>query len=448
MMLWQRLLPTDPLQHPLEKQLAFPIGTLGVLEQAFVLHLDRKTPWVAGPLLNSDEKNALACAASIYKRGVSYLAEENILDIKEQSFDPFQTKFYFHPKKPFISKNCFLIVDKNVDKFWRIKKSPYKVVVCLDETSKNLSSIARILKVFRGFKKPSLSWKVIGGGLVCDVAMFAAYLVKASCDLYPTTLLAMVDASVGGKSGVNHPIYGKNQIGAFYFPKRVHIWPGWLQSLDIRQKRAGLSESIKQLLVGAKTHLRADWNINELLTKKSENELLQIVTKDLRQIILIKQKIVDQDPREVHLRSVLNFGHTFAHSLEAYAAKHAFDLLHGEAVALGMVYESLLSHRLGHLSEEDLEKILCLLKQAQILPSPDPLKQLFYKEDSFDILWDQLWQLMLQDKKNEDQAVLFVLLKEPGAVCFEKKRYTFPADESTCKRVWTDFISRFLHHHN
>jgi 3-dehydroquinate synthase len=199
----------------------------------------------------------------------------------------------------------------------------------------------------------------LGGGVVGDITGFAAACYQRGIGFVqaPTTLLAQVDSSVGGKTGVNHP-GGKNLIGAFHQPLAVATDTDTLASLPERELRAGLAEVIKYGCIW--DTVLFDWlegNVEKILARDS-GALVHSIARSCE----IKAMIVAQDERELHLRAILNFGHTFAHAIEA--ATDFTRYLHGEAVALGMLLASELSGRLGMIDRDVAKRVHALLKMA------------------------------------------------------------------------------------
>ncbi|HEY1233983.1 MAG TPA: 3-dehydroquinate synthase [Candidatus Binatia bacterium] len=232
------------------------------------------------------------------------------------------------------------------------------------KTFKSLTTIYDRLIAARCERKSSVL--ALGGGVIGDLGGFAAatYLRGVPYVQVPTTLLAQVDSSVGGKTGVNHE-NGKNLIGAFYQPKLVLIDVNVLASLSHRELLAGLAEVIKYGIIE-----------DPQLFRDLEKKLTKIVALDrelLQRIILtscsIKARIVEMDEREENQRAVLNFGHTIGHALEA--ATEYRQLLHGEAVAVGMVKAAMLSVQHGFCDQQSFERILKIITAAG-LPSEIP----------------------------------------------------------------------------
>jgi 3-dehydroquinate synthase len=237
----------------------------------------------------------------------------------------------------------------------------------------------------------------LGGGVVGDITGFTAsvFMRGVSFIQIPTTLLAQVDASVGGKTGVNHAL-GKNLIGSFYQPKCVVCDSQFLPSLTKKNYLCGLSEVIKYGLI--KDAGFFEWlenNINEIIALEPDT-VHQMIQKSCK----IKADIVSQDEKEHSVRALLNFGHTFGHAIEA---SHGFgNWHHGEAVAVGMVLASRLSLMMSWITENDVVRIRTLLA-AFDLPLELP-----------DVSFDQMTNAMQKDKKIENKNIQLVLLRSIG----------------------------------
>lgn len=237
----------------------------------------------------------------------------------------------------------------------------------------------------------------LGGGVIGDLTGFAAATYQRGVPFIqiPTTLLAQVDSSVGGKTAVNHPL-GKNMIGAFYQPVTVIADMDTLRTLPAREFAAGMAEVIKYGLIRDPEFL--DWldqNIEKLYALDAE-ALAYAVERCCRN----KAEVVMRDERETGERALLNFGHTFGHAIEAGMGYGAW--LHGEAVAAGMVLAARVSRRLGLLKEPDVNRIVDMLKRAK-LPVDAP-----------DLGVDRYLDLMGHDKKVIGGKMRFILLRKLG----------------------------------
>jgi len=238
----------------------------------------------------------------------------------------------------------------------------------------------------------------LGGGVIGDMAGFAAssYMRGVPFVQVPTTLLSQVDSSVGGKTGINHPL-GKNMIGAFYQPRAVIADTASLATLPPRELSAGLAEVIKHGAILDAAYF--DWieaNIERLVAREPE-----AMTYAIARSCEIKADVVRRDEREGGLRAVLNFGHTFGHAIEAGLGFGTW--LHGEAVGCGMVMAADLSARLGLVDAATVARVRKLVKAAG-LPTVAP-----------DLGLDRWVELMAVDKKNEGGAIKFILLKPLGS---------------------------------
>jgi 3-dehydroquinate synthase len=240
----------------------------------------------------------------------------------------------------------------------------------------------------------------LGGGVIGDMTGFAAAVYQRGVGYIqvPTTLLAQVDSSVGGKTAINHP-RGKNMIGAFHQPRMVLADIDTLASLPPRELRAGLAEVIKHGFIrdaGFVAWLEAHV---EALLALDRGALAHAVVRSVE----IKAEIVARDERETGERALLNFGHTFGHAIETGLGYGEW--LHGEAVAAGMAMAADLSRRLGTLAESDVARVRSLLRRAG-LPTEAPA-----------LARGRFLELMSVDKKAKDGRLRFVLLEHIGAAC-------------------------------
>ncbi|GAB3773138.1 3-dehydroquinate synthase [Ramlibacter monticola] len=237
----------------------------------------------------------------------------------------------------------------------------------------------------------------LGGGVVGDMTGFAAasYMRGVPFVQVPTTLLAQVDSSVGGKTAINHPL-GKNMIGAFYQPARVLCDLDTLKTLPPRELSAGLAEVIKYGPIADLDFL--DWieaNVDALVAREP-----RALAHAVKRSCEIKAEVVGQDERESGLRAILNFGHTFGHAIEAGLGYGEW--LHGEAVGCGMVMALRLSHRLGLVDAAFVQRVTALIARAG-LPTVGPA-----------LGAERYLALMRVDKKAEAGEVRFVVIERPG----------------------------------
>ena len=238
----------------------------------------------------------------------------------------------------------------------------------------------------------------LGGGVVCDITGFVAsvFMRGVSVIQIPTTLLAQVDASVGGKTGVNHSL-GKNLIGSFYQPSAVVCDTAFLSTLDPKEMSDGLAEIIKYgLIYDRDFFVWLQTNISNILEQDSAS-LRHAVQRSCQ----IKAEIVAQDEREQSIRAILNFGHTFGHAIENQTGYDQWS--HGQAIAAGMVLASKLSAKMSLISEEDVELIKDILLRAGLPVEPPKIST----HDFVDA--------MKADKKVKARVIQLVLLKEIGS---------------------------------
>jgi 3-dehydroquinate synthase len=281
----------------------------------------------------------------------------------------------------------------------------FRVGRCLlpdGEAHKTLATVSRVFDALVESKmNRDCAVLALGGGVVGDIAGFAAACYQRGVDFVqlPTTLLAQVDSSVGGKTGVDHP-GGKNLIGAFHQPVAVLADTDTLQTLPDRELRAGLAEVIKYGLIRDAGFL--EWieaNLAGLLARDPAT-LEHAICRSCQ----CKAGIVARDEREQGERALLNLGHTFGHAIETGAGYGTW--LHGEAVAAGMVMASEFSRRLGWLDRADVERVRSLLARAGLRAEPPPLGR------------NRALELMRMDKKVRAGRIRLVLLDRIGhAVC-------------------------------
>lgn len=267
------------------------------------------------------------------------------------------------------------------------------------ESSKSLNVCSKLFtQLIEKKYERSSNMIALGGGMVGDLAGFvaASYLRGVSYIQIPTSLLAQVDSSVGGKVAVNHPL-GKNLIGAFYNPRLVLIDPNTLKTLPKREIKSGLGEVVKYGLIWDVDFFHyLDQNLKALMTLSDQDVLTKVISKCLK----IKAAVVSKDIYESGLRKVLNFGHTIGHAIESCTDYARFK--HGEAVILGMQCEAWISWKMGLLNKNDFKRAEKLLERIEI------------KGDLSDIGGDELLEKMKVDKKVVKKKVHFILLEGIG----------------------------------
>ena len=238
----------------------------------------------------------------------------------------------------------------------------------------------------------------MGGGIVCDISGFAAATYQRGVDFFliPTTLLSQVDASVGGKTAINH-LKGKNMIGAFHQPIGVIADTVFLKTLPKREISCGLSEMIKHGLIKDIDYFSwLEENIEQVI-QLNPNTTEEAISRSIE----IKASIVEKDEKEDNIRALLNFGHTFGHAIELIGDFKDYN--HGEAVAMGMILALELSKRIGNISNQDCIRVKELLDRAKI---DTKLKKSIKSSD--------LYECMLGDKKKRGNVLNLVILENLG----------------------------------
>lgn len=299
----------------------------------------------------------------------------------------------------------FISTDSNVDRLWvrqlddlfssqQIKK----IILPPGESNKNLDSVAGIWKFLseNGAGRKSLLIN-IGGGVLTDLAGFAASTFKRGIDFIniPTTLLSQVDASIGGKTGINFNGL-KNEIGTFNEPVAVIINSNFLKTLDAENFISGFAEMIKHGLIKSKEHL------SELEKFNFNNIDYLLLQKIIANSIEIKKFFVTNDPTEKNIRKALNFGHTAGHAIESLAMKQKRPVLHGYAIAWGMIIELFLSMKRCGLNESVVNKL------------NDWLTGIYGTFGIQNSDFEELFELMSHDKKNEAGQINFTLISKTG----------------------------------
>ena len=282
-----------------------------------------------------------------------------------------------------------------------------EIILADGEINKNQQNLTNIYnELIKRSHHRDTTLIALGGGVIGDITGFAAatYQRGVSFIQLPTTLLAQVDASIGGKTAINHP-EGKNMIGSFHQPKAVIMDISTFSTLPEREFRSGFAEVIKYgLLVGGDLLSKIDIELDKDINSNSIDRLTVLIAESCK----TKALFVEDDERETGNRALLNLGHTFAHALEAYT--HYEKWLHGEAVAIGIYCAGLLSFVLGNLDKSKLIFIDSLLKKAK-LPSRIPK----------DIDLARLQELMMHDKKIKSKTLHFVLMKNFGDCYIDNK---------------------------
>lgn len=301
----------------------------------------------------------------------------------------------------------FLATEETVDSIWTSKFDNFfkfygirKVIIPAGENNKKLESVSKIWEFLskNGGDRKSLLIN-IGGGMLTDLAGFAATTFKRGIDFLniPTTLLSQVDASVGGKTGFNFSGL-KNEVGTFKEPVAVIINTDFLKTIDKENFISGFAEMIKHGLIKSPEHL------SELTKFDNENIDYDRLQEVIRHSVKIKEYFVSNDLTEKNIRKALNFGHTAGHAFESLAMKQNRPILHGFAVAFGMILELYLSVKECNFPEKTFTELTRWLEGVY---------------GNFEIAsndFEQLFELMTHDKKNEAGRINFTLLTEIGKI--------------------------------
>ncbi len=291
----------------------------------------------------------------------------------------------------FDRRRTIVVTDTTVGRLYRRQFDGFTVVTIGEgESVKTLATVETICRALLAHEVDR-SWTIlaVGGGIVCDIAAFAAaiWMRGIRCVLVPTTLLAMVDAAIGGKNGVNFDRY-KNLLGTIRQPEKVIVDAGFLKTLPRREMLCGLAEIIKHGLIADAAYFA---EIERTLGAGLSPETL------IARSIEIKLGIVSQDETERGIRRILNFGHTIGHAIEKLDPSRA----HGEAVAVGMVLAAELSWRYNYLSAQEVSRINDLLLRIGL-----SLKT--------SLSAGELMKTIRMDKKRRGEAIAFVLLEQIG----------------------------------
>ena len=286
-----------------------------------------------------------------------------------------------------------IYVEKFIESFCEEETMIKTYVIPPGESSKTLKQAEKIIDYLSEISFTRRDGIIaLGGGVVGDLAGFVAsiYLRGIPWVQVPTTLLAQVDSSVGGKVAVNTS-YGKNLIGSFYQPNGVYVDISFLKTLDPREIKSALGEVIKYACI-------YDYELFEILERSSLNTMdwSNIISR----CINIKKHFVENDEREDGLRKHLNFGHTLGHALEQY---HNFKgISHGEGVVRGIIFATWLSKDLGYLSYETYNRVCNIIKKYDYN----------FSETSYDL--EKLYPMIIRDKKSHGDGIEFILIKEIG----------------------------------
>ncbi len=349
------------------------------------------------------------------KRSYDILIGAGLLDHCHQFLEQYKTgKRIFLISNPTVSR----LFGKNI--LQRLSGNGYQVTEIFipdGEAHKSLETVETIYSalITQGADRSS-TLVALGGGVTGDIVGFVAatFLRGVRYLQIPTTLLSQVDSSVGGKTGVNHRL-GKNLIGAFYQPDLVCIDTNTLASLPPREFQSGLYEAVKYGLICDSDFFEFFESHLEEIQKRTPHALEKLISRCCE----IKAKITSSDEKEQGLRRILNFGHTFGHALEG--ATEFQGLIHGEAIAWGMLAETRLSFMKGYLSESKSQRISDGIRRIGELPPVDLVPT------------QGILEAMKCDKKRQNDQIVFVLLEDIG-----KTRVTAGIEEDVLIQAWKE----------
>lgn len=301
-------------------------------------------------------------------------------------------------------QRMFILLDENTKKYCYplIKEAfdiePSIIFIPSGESYKTIETVSYIWNKLSDFRADRDSVLInLGGGVITDIGGFSAATFKRGIRFInvPTTLLSIVDASIGGKNGVNFGGY-KNQIGTFSLPSKLIIFTGFLHTLPLREFTSGYAEMVKHALLSSEK----SWQILRVINPESPN--YDALDKIIFESIKIKQGIVEQDPNETGIREALNFGHTIGHAMESFFNNKGKIILHGEAVAIGMIAELFLSNKKLMF---DFEKLFEITEYLATYFQSFEIDYAGYKD---------IYEIMKHDKKNKAGKIRFTLLEKIG----------------------------------
>ena len=322
-----------------------------------------------------------------------------MISILDEDFS--QLNEFLHQLQP---TQLLILVDENTHEYCLPRllgnletEIPFEIIeIEAGEEMKTLETAAQLWEILTEFETDRKALMInLGGGVLTDLGGFIASTYKRGIPFIniPTTLLGMCDASIGGKTGIDHQFL-KNIIGTFANPEQIFVFPKFLETLPFEELRSGFAEMLKHGLIIDEKH----WN--DLISIK--NLTPQSVFPFIETSMKIKQKVVEQDFTEQNIRKTLNFGHTIGHALESLFLLKGKPIMHGEAVALGMICETRISMLHGLISEETSNTII------------SHLRKFFPAIDTKQFSVEEILNLMRNDKKNSHGTINFSLLTGIG----------------------------------
>jgi 3-dehydroquinate synthase len=344
------------------------------------------------------------------------------VDLENRSYDILIAKNSVEFLAEFLLKKkyskVFIITDQNVCKLHLsrlnavLEKAKINLEIITTDSGEQTKSFQFLEKICEEILQKGIDRKSLivafGGGVIGDLSGFVASILLRGIDFVqiPTTLLAMVDSSIGGKTAINSR-FGKNLIGAFYQPQLVICDLNFLSTLPERELRSGYAEIVKYGLI-------YDEDFFQFLEKNSAGIFThdeKILAKIIQRSCEIKAEIVSRDERESGERALLNFGHTFGHVFET-EVNYSAEILHGEAVALGIIMAAKMSQNFGMIAENDFLRIKSHLENAGFVTDVKKIRKNWERKN--------LISHLFKDKKNENRNLTFILLEKIGKARIEK----------------------------
>ncbi len=296
-------------------------------------------------------------------------------------------------------ENCVATLLANL----KTETVPEIIEIEAGEEMKTIETATQLWEILSEFEADRKSLLLnLGGGVITDMGGFVASTYKRGIRFVniPTTLLAMCDASIGGKTGIDHQFL-KNIVGTFALPEGIFVYPPYLSTLPFEELRSGFAEMLKHGLIADKKHWEDLISIEDLDSK--------VVAPYIERSMQIKQSVVDEDFKEQNVRKILNFGHTVGHALESLFLKNNVGIPHGEAVALGMICETHLAFLEGLIDQSTAYEVINHLQR-------------FYPYHSIEAFSDdEILALMKNDKKNASGQISFSLIDRIGNCKYDYK---------------------------
>ena len=327
-----------------------------------------------------------------------------MISILDQDFS--QLNYFLDDLKP---SQLLILVDENTHEYCLPTllgnletEIPFEIIeIEAGEDLKTIETATQLWEILSEFKADRKSLIInLGGGVITDMGGFVASTYKRGVKFIniPTTLLGMCDASIGGKTGIDHQFL-KNIIGTFATPEQIFVFPEFLNTLPFEELRSGFAEMLKHGLIADKKH----WKDLILIENLTPENIFPFIERSMN----IKQNVVEQDFKEQNIRKMLNFGHTIGHALESLFLQKEKAIPHGEAVALGMICETQLSFLENLINEETAEEIINNIRK-------------FYPYRAInEFSLPEIFALMRNDKKNSAGNLSFSLLTQIGKCQFD-----------------------------